>query len=218
MDKRIVVIIIGIIAIAALLAVKPPITGRSTMATSVMVTGAMYSHECSIQISNGWNLITIPCIQENSSIENFSKTAAGKYRSIHYYNSSSPDKWKAYNPELPEWVVQDLKSTGALQGYYVNATADSTIRVNGTIMTYQSVRLLKGWNLIAYPTNTTLNLATAFSTIQGKYAVVYMLNSSTKIYHAYYPDGSNNTISLTQPYKGYWINMTEETTWNVAEN
>jgi hypothetical protein len=78
----------------------------------------------------------------------------------------------------------------------------------------KSVNLKEGWNLVSYPSSKAASVATALSSIAGKYIVIYSYDTSAAAYKGYAP-GMLEELSTIEPGKGYWIFATQSATWSL---
>jgi hypothetical protein len=94
---------------------------------------------------------------------------------------------------------------------------------SGTITVAQSAKTVNialsvGWNLISIPvlpSNTAI--ATVLSGIAGKYSIVWgEFNPTTTAWKNYNPTKGTNSLTVMEPNKGYWINVTEACTLTVS--
>ncbi len=106
-------------------------------------------------LSQGPNLISIPLIQLNESIEYVLQTV--DYNKAWFYDSSSQEwKWhmksKGYRRGL--WNVNQT------MGLWVNVTGDWSLTVAGLVPAQTMIHLHSGWNLVGFPSsNTTYTVA-----------------------------------------------------------
>ncbi|MCK4367465.1 MAG: right-handed parallel beta-helix repeat-containing protein [Thermoplasmata archaeon] len=106
-------------------------------------------------LPQGPNLISIPFIQPNESIEYVLQTV--DYDKAWYYDSSSQEwKWfmksKGYRRGL--WNVNHT------MGLWVNVTGDWNLIVAGIVPAQTMIHLRSGWNLVGFPSfNTTYTVA-----------------------------------------------------------
>ena len=143
------ILIIALILVAALLFVAPlekllgkePILGA--VVAKVFVKSQVSNQTCDISLVGGWNLVSIPCVPQNTSVDFILSSISGNYSSIHTYNTSEQlDYWKAYNPSMPSWVVQDINNISEDNGYWIKVASQDNIFVNGTITTPTSINLV----------------------------------------------------------------------------
>ena len=211
------VLAIIIVAAAYFANNKPDLTGNSVIETHVLITGDEYPFYCNISMPEGFNLISVPCIY-NTTIPIMLASINGSYTSVHYYNASSPDKWKAYNPQIPSWAVQDLSNINLENGYWINTTRSTALTANGSIFTINIIHLKKGWNLAGYPINKTKNVSDAISSVSnGQILQIYAFNSTTNQFDMYDSRNNTNTLGFLTHGRGYWINASEDLLWGVSE-
>jgi hypothetical protein len=182
----------------------------------VYVKGIEKNNSCALNLSKGWNLISIACVPQDTSLESVFNPISSDYTSIHSYDpTASIDHWKSYNPTMPAWVVQDLSSITEKEGYWIKIENDCLLTVNGTILAPNTIDMEEGWNLIGYPSNSSNSPADAFSTIAGSYSIVWAYNT-TEDQYLYYSPSFGGTLTEISPVKGYWVNMTGgDTLWII---
>lgn len=113
-----------------------------------------------IVLSEGWNLISLPLIQSDTSIEEVFTSIDGEYNAIRCYNSSDiNDPWKHLHTSKPS-SMNDLKDVNHTRGIwiYITKPGGTTLTIYGDeIITGQSITLKPGWNLVGYPSLTSYN-------------------------------------------------------------
>ncbi|MFH1182234.1 MAG: hypothetical protein V1702_04705 [Candidatus Woesearchaeota archaeon] len=213
-------IIAGLIAFFA--AYKPAITGYASAGTTLYVLGGLYDYNCNTTMQNGWNLISIPCESENTTVPYVLQTINGKYESVHGYDRNDlNDPWKSYKPGLPAWVEQDLTNITTLKGYWININRTSSINISGYVRVPGVIQLAPGWELVGYPTNVTKTPESAFAAINSSISSVHAYNATD--YSDYWKvyvntvNSSFNDLNLIVPYWGYWINVTSSAVWVITQ-
>ena len=195
------------------------LTGKAT--SSVYIANVVQS-TCVLNLSSGWHLISIYCEATNMSISNILGVNDTNYTSIHAYDpTNEDDNWKAYSPNLPDWVIQDLDTISVDKGYWINLNENETIIFNGSLKYPRLVSLKDGWNLIGYPSNITKAVNESFLDILVNLDSVHMYNSSDNLdpWKAYSTgvDPSQNDLIYASPNYGYWLKMNDNDTWMVDE-
>jgi hypothetical protein len=207
-----ILILVGMILLLLLVPIenlfgKPSILGA--VLSKVFVRGQEIPMTCNIPLADGWNLIGIGCKKGDMSVESVMAPIDSIYVSIHGYNMNGGlDKWKSYNPSMPNYVIQDLDTLDVETGYWVNSRAVTLFSYNGTIELPNSISLLKGLNLISYPRNESQEISTALATIDGRYTIVYAYNTTLRNFTYYNASTMTGNLSELKYYEGYWINMT----------
>ncbi len=172
-----------------------------------------------IMLSPGWNFISVPYVLNNSSVDFL--LADVEYESIIYYDAAS---------EI--WL--DVEELEPLKGYMVYALdfgmipLDKLASVEDPIpgVPGASVPIYEGWNAIGF-TDSTESLSAEFTLeiINDSYfEVVGPLNQATLTYAYIGRNGYEGEIGasddkyvgvdifLMEPYEGYWVLATENTT------
>lgn len=97
--------------------------------------------------------------------------------------------------------------------YWIKMTFPSQLQLSGASAS-KSVNLLSGWNFVGYSYASALPVASALSSIPGKYDLVWShANSRWSYYDPTDPQGSS--LSQFQPGQGYWIKMRESAVWTL---
>ncbi|MBT3464827.1 hypothetical protein HOD20_10205 [archaeon] len=201
---------------------RQKITGFATLNTTVVILN-ITPNACNTTFESGWNLISIPCYDPtNDSIDLIFDSIDGSYRSIHSYEGdASTDPWKAYNPNLPSWVVQDLSGIDRKKGYWVYMDQNDSYFYNGITVDPNLISLSTGWNLIGYPTFENRSIEVSTSSIEPDFEYFYLYNASdpTDKYKQYTWNGSlpsPQDLNSTVPYYGYWVYMYSPNTWVIT--
>ncbi len=105
----------------------------------------------SVHLNAGWNLVSIPYVGTNRSVEAVLDSIDGKYDTIRHYNSSViADPWKTFkagrDPSLNElrWITNEM-------GFWIHMRTEADIVVGAEELPTTWVRLKYGWNLVGYP-------------------------------------------------------------------
>ncbi|MEK6968649.1 MAG: hypothetical protein AABX51_08570 [Nanoarchaeota archaeon] len=210
--------IIALTAISALLIfffLKPELTGRVVTRTTVINA---QQASCNFTLSNGWNLISIPCAPFSEySVGEFSGLFNISPVSIHtYLASDSSDPWKAYKSGLPAWVVQDINSISDKNGYWVNMNDSGRLDVTSVINTPRTIAVVAGWNLVGYPTKNPKRVNESLVTLFPNWRELRYYNSSDSSYYVFYNITQTGDFTNQTPYSGYWIYMSTSGTWVVS--
>jgi hypothetical protein len=157
-------------------------------------------------LSKGPNLISIPLVQSNESIERVLQTV--QFDKAWTYNTSD-SRWiwhmssKSYKGRL--------NSIDHTMGVWVNVVDASNFIVAGVVPDYTVTNLYKGWNLVGYPsfnedyTVADLEMAVTAERVEG-------FNSSAPPYFLKLMIGTDR---LVVGY-GYWIWVESETLWTLS--
>ncbi len=163
----------------------------------------------------GWNLISIPLIQEEQNLTRVLGSIDGWYDSVWQYNVTDIyNPWRHNHVSKPSYM-NDLDSINHTMGFWIHITrpGDTIFVYNGTLPTEdQELPLHPGWNLVGYPstTNKTRDIALNNTLFDTEVDSIRTFNST-----------SQKWIELDDPMdyfevgKGYWIHSKVTKTWIV---
>jgi parallel beta-helix repeat protein len=173
----------------------------------------MKPNENYIILYPGWNLISIPFIQEDQNLSNVLERIDGYYDTVQWYDISDiNDPWKHY--KVGKIFGNDLSFLNETMGLWIhnNQSEDVMFLYNGTLPTVnQSISLHIGWNHVGYPSLTIHNRTNGLNTLEfGKDVdCIQWYDSSTKTWHFMGPE------DVFVPGRGYWIHSKVEKDWEV---
>ena len=164
-----------------------------------------------IDLEEGWNLISVPVIPMDQSIEVVLNDVMGNLSGVWTYDPLNPnavDGWLSYAPGVPS----NLDTMTAGYGYWIYMENPDTLTVSGTLMapgqTPPMRTLVPGWNLIGhygvYPKLGECALSSMINTYTGMPRWVDPLwgfedGAFFAVYTWWYEEGYMN------PGYGYWI-------------
>jgi len=184
------------------------ITGN--VVTRVNVTQPQVAY-CNFTLYSGLNLVSFFCIPtmhpRDQVIGNLSSLEA-----IFEYQEEKSDAWKSYNPSLPNFVIQDLSFMSRTEGYWIMMRNNQQFLLEGALRRSTSILLVPGWNLVGYPTNTTMVVNNSFISILSNMTEARTRNPLSGNFISYVP-GIGGALNQTEPYYGYWINATVDEGW-----
>jgi hypothetical protein len=156
----------------------------------------------SIDLVAGWNLVSLPLIPTNSTIE---AVLAGVNATVAYHYDAATATWLVWTPgggTLTE-MVDGL-------GYWVFAGTAGTMIFDGQPMpdppalppTYDVVA---GWNMIGVKSETPVHHSAYLMSITGDYSVLYAMDADSGMWIGVYPKEENGGMMV--PGHGFWIWM-----------
>ncbi len=196
------------------------ITGNAVATKLIVLTSE--NGTCNTTLNTGWNLVSFYCNDEDMSPEGYFASVNASLVSMHAYDPfEEVDKWKAYNPNLPSWVIQDITAVERDAGYWVRMRNSTVHRSNGSLIKPTIIYLKKGWNLAGYPTQYQKNISQSLANNMGPdWVAVYMYNSSDtaspwKIHIRVPPPNTTVDFHNFTPSFGYWIDAGKTGEWYV---
>jgi hypothetical protein len=150
-----------------------------------------------------WNLMSVPLIQANTSLEYVLQTIEGNYTIVQGYHAGKSRPWLHYHKNKPKYFNDEIKINHK-EGYYIKMINPDYLIVAGRVPADTHISLITGWNLIGYPCLVNKTRDDALSSISGKYNMV-----------EYYDPVKGKEVRLgpddfMQPGLGYWIHTTED--------
>jgi parallel beta-helix repeat protein len=164
-------------------------------------------------LKKGWNLISIPLIQEEQNLTRVLGSIDTWYDAVQWYdNSGSKESWK-YN-KLGKPFGNDLAYLNESLGFWIHITkpGDTIFLLNGTQPTSNhTIQLYKGWNMVGYPSLTNHNRTVGLNQLDFSSDVdcIQWFDSLTKIWQFM---GENDSFEIG---RGYWIHATSDCVWEV---
>ena len=157
-----------------------------------------------IELQPGWNLISLPLVPTNSSIEAVLSLLLkdSLLESVWSYDAET-DAWHSYAPGAPP----DLTMMTDGKGYFVKVTGYNVLIVQGTEQPPppalpRAYHVVPGWNLIGYKRLTSSNVSDYLKGVD--YIRVYKFDASTQSYVLVEPGDD------MKPGLGYWVAVKTE--------
>jgi hypothetical protein len=164
-----------------------------------------------IQLSAGWNLVSMPLVQADTSLGAVLSSIIGHYDRVMAYDPFNPqDHWRQYYNGWPE-PMNDLRNLDHTMGFWIHMLNPATLTVSGPIPINTDILLLAGWNLVGYPAIEEGNYTVADLKADTGATIVEGFNSSATYLTSVLPDGY-----ILKRGEGYWIYTPTDTVWPVA--
>lgn len=164
-------------------------------------------------LNQGWNLISIPLIQEDQNLTRVLGSIDGWYDTVQWYDiSDKNDPWKHHKIGKP--YGNDLFDLNENMGFWVHITrsGDTIFINNGTQPSEnQTIVLHSGWNMVGYPSlrhhNRTeaLNNLTFDTEIDG----IWSFNAGAQTWE------NLGESDIFEVGKGYYIHAKSNCEWEV---
>ena len=156
----------------------------------------------SINLSSGWNLVSVPLILVNDTLPYALSSIYGNYSAVFAYD----DGWASFNPDRPK-ALNSLDSLDIDHGYWIQMREADVLELEGAIVEEYSTGLSQGWNLIGYPL-AARSAEEAFTDVE----VVFKYDDD--MWYSYNPDkpGFLNSLDVIEPGYGYWVKAEQDKT------
>jgi hypothetical protein len=163
-----------------------------------------------IPLYKGWNMVSLPLVQPDTSIPTVLGSIAGNYDKVEWYNTSE-GIWHTTDDDLT-----DIDHT---MGFWIHMKTDDTLIVTGDIPNTTSIQLYQGWNLIGNPSFCIHGFNEIFASISGNYTAVQWFDAGDKgdpwkHYQIDKPQEMNDLKYITCG-RGYWIYVNQDCVWEL---
>ena len=193
---------------------RPPQTwGIDHYKDSQGVQVTITAHWYSVQLDDGWNLISIPIEAPDASIVSIISLIDGNCIAFWSYDTSTPE-WLRYDLSEPGFL-DDLDEVHAGSGYWVLMDGPGTLDIFGTTPG-TAISLQAGWNLVGYSSLTPLDIADATSAMECDFEV-WTVDRATGDWLGYALGEPLNDLDVVEPGKGYWFYVAENCVWDISE-
>ena len=164
-------------------------------------------------LTQEWNLISLPLMQIEQNLTRVLGTIDGCYDAVQWYDTQDfNDPWKHRKVGKPEG--NDLFNLKETMGFWVHITepGDTIFLYNGSQPTSnQTIQLLKGWNMVGYPSLTSRNRTAALNNLEFGIEVDAIWSHNAAV-QKWEETGEFDSFFLG---KGYWIHATQNCLWEV---
>ena len=161
-----------------------------------------------ITLNEGWNLISLPLIPLDSSINAVLAGILNDVKSVWYWDAAAaPARWYSFAPG----AASDLTSMRDGKAYWINMKTAQTLNVAGRQMPVgtqlpPAYDVVVGWNMVGFK---SIDNATAAGYLDGtKYVRIYGYKNG-EWFLIPGPDYNNPEM---EPGLGYWVAFTERGT------
>jgi len=162
-----------------------------------------------IPLGEGWNLVSIPLIQDDTTLDQALASINGKWDIVQTYDPLYPGLWRSNCTFKPD-QLNDLSSIDYTAGFWINITESNvTLSIEGFVPISTNIPLYAGWNLVGYPSLVNRTIANALTTT-GYDQPVEGFSGASPYRTTPLPD-----TYLMTPGEAYWIHVPADTTWRV---
>jgi hypothetical protein len=158
-------------------------------------------------MNKGWNLVSIPLKQSNSSIDQVLSTIFGNCYIVYNY-SGTDGIWHHSNG--------DLTNIDHKMGFWVYMNTTGKLITNGSVVN-SVIHLTKGWNLVGYPSFGGKSVDDVFTDVQYLHAAQCYNSSDSNDPWKHYKENKpygNDLVTMKTGF-GYWVYVTSDSDWKV---
>jgi PKD repeat protein len=157
----------------------------------------------------GWNLISVPLIQSDTSRETVLQTLEGNYWAVQGYHAGKSRPWLNWHRDKPNYF-NDVIEVNHKEGYYVDMLVADSLVTTGKVASQDVITLKSGWNLVGYPLLTEKTRDVALSSISGDYNMVERFDTTSD------KEVRLKSGDTMKPGLAYWIHATNDCTWTIT--
>ena len=192
--------------------VADDISGNSLDFTWQFTAGVPPPLSFDIPLSTGWNFISFPLVQSNTSILTVLSSIDGQWdRALYYDATDASNHWKSYNVNYAG--TQTLYDIDHTMGFWLHMTNDTTLTVNGILPENVNVQLYAGWNMVGYPVQDDNNYTVADLKADTGADIIEGFNSSALYDISQLPDSY-----VLKKGEAYWVHLTSDAVWMLTSD
>jgi hypothetical protein len=167
-----------------------------------------------LQLSFGWNLISIPIDLPGTSISEVLVSIASEYDSLQYFDASDNlDSWK-HNHTSKSSDLNDFKNIDHTKGFWIHITNPSGALLEcpgSPFLVNQVITLRSGWNMVGYPCSIDRLRTEALNnlTFDLDMDAIWTYDSQTQRWEQV------GEFGYFEVGRGYYIHSKDQETWEV---
>jgi parallel beta-helix repeat protein len=164
-------------------------------------------------LKKGWNLISIPLIQEEQNLTRVLGSIDSWYDAVQWYDpKDQSNPWKHHKIGKP--FGNNLFEINETMSFWIhiNRSGDTIFLYNGSTPAFnQTIILHPGWNMVGYPSLAKWNRTEGLNnlTFDNEVNSIWTYNTTTKSWIEILELGH------FEPGKGYWIYAKTQCEWEV---
>jgi len=179
------------------------IPADAVIPATVTVEQGVFEKE-SIDLVEGWNLISLPLIPLDSDIEVVLAGILDNILSVWHYDAAA-ERWYSFAPG----ASSDLSSMRDGKAYWINMEAAQTLNLAGTEMPKgtqlpPAYDVVAGWNMVGFKSTATNVTATDYLAGTEYVRIYYFENGAW-----FFIPGPPYDNPKMKPGLGYWVAFTE---------
>ncbi|HSL81132.1 MAG TPA: hypothetical protein VLF66_00045, partial [Thermoanaerobaculia bacterium] len=154
------------------------------------------------------NLVSLPKEPPDPSPAAVLSPLDGQYDAVFAFDAcDAADPWKVFDPADP--AGSDLTVLDHTKGFWIAATAATTLPVSGVQPAVTEIPLCAGWNLVGYPLAQERPVLSALASIADRLVRVYGFDPADpadpwEVFDPAVPPWVND-LALMRPGRGYWV-------------
>jgi len=166
--------------------------------------------------NDGWNFVSFALIPPSASISDVLSSISGKYDLVQAFVNGA---WVSYTPGYGG----DLTTVDRTMGLWIHVTQGTTLTVAGQVPSSTVIHLSAangGWNLIGWPSASSVSASSALAGISGCYDIVHTFDAfdAADPWKVYNPAAPSYASDLEQfvPGRALWVHVVTDCDLTVA--
>ncbi len=197
------------------------VSAEDELGNTITDASAAFTVEVSqtISLSEGWNLISLPLIPDDDTIDVVLADISDSVTMVEYYYNNGPEDqgWLWYQPGVAESTLTTMEDG---KGYWVNMSSPATLTITGSQMppppalppTYA---VAEGWNLIGFKSTAAMDNDVYLVNlgVDIGYTILWGYEPDEGYFNVHpmneHPDVADSAIGDMEVWHGYWLWATE---------
>lgn len=153
-------------------------------------------------LAQGWHLISFPLETTDPSVAGILSSLNASWQILSNFSNNA---WFQADATISStfWTLSQVSQT---DGYWLYLNSNATFSLTG-ILKSQTIALIKGWNMIGFPSMTAKSVESVLTSLAGKWQKLYgYSNDIWRQADASLPT-SFWTLTEFEPVRGYWLQM-----------
>jgi hypothetical protein len=155
-----------------------------------------------ITLTQGWNLLSLPKIDDNSisEIVNLFGTDYDRIAAL------KQGKWYVY--DRLDALNSNLEALDESSGFWIEANKNATFFINDEAAALTTFNLVKGWNQIGYPSIEQQDLSLVFQDVMDDIELIYIYNQEFQSLNPDHPSALQ-----INPGTGIFVKVKSDISW-----
>ena len=171
----------------------------------------LYISPSGVNVESEWNLISLPRIPEDASVENVLNSVGDKWKKLLTYSNGT---WSGADADIPStfWTLKQMELG---KGYWLQTTEQGQIIVTGAEKS-DAILLVSGWNLMGNSTPLNHPLPDALASIDGNWKKILYYNDGSWFGADASLPSDFWTLNELKSGAGYWLEVTNDDTLDIS--
>ena len=178
------------------------VTGRASSAVATIGLTVLGACDQQINLTGGWNFISLYVRPGNYSVESVLSPIVGYYEYLQEWDASTQDfkVWSKYG-------LKQFTEFNQNKSYFIYLSTSNLLALNGDCFGNWTINISSGWEtpdyVYEYPTNITGAGVNQFANVTLSYMQKW--NASNQDFLAYSPSAAVNPFNSVNASEGYLI-------------